>query len=265
VSLLKFIRAHPYSDPKQFDTDIARLWKSGEGEEAVKRLKKLSASLLLRRAKDTIQLPTRRDVYCPIDFNQEERAVYTGIHQQTIVQLDEALQIDTRVSKGTAFVNILQQIESLRLFCNLGLHYRSRHDNLGKPYHEFGDWARLAQNTFNSQRQMTSMVCIQCTTVLELTETLLDEIDSARQKGQFSRCLKYLCGECAQKLNHHGHVMSCGHKPPCPTAPVFTSGGALEEIKDFEFGGAVPSRLDLPSKIKVLIADLRTVPRDVKR
>ena len=76
ATLLKFIRVHPYTDLKRFDADISRLWKFGEDEEAVKRLKHLSACLLLRRAKGTINLPPRRDMQCPVDFTREERAIY---------------------------------------------------------------------------------------------------------------------------------------------------------------------------------------------
>lgn len=54
ATLLKFIRVYPYTDPKRFDADISLPWRSGDDEEAVKRLKLLSGCLLLRRAKITI-------------------------------------------------------------------------------------------------------------------------------------------------------------------------------------------------------------------
>ncbi|XDG07064.1 hypothetical protein ABKA04_006679 [Annulohypoxylon sp. FPYF3050] len=76
AALLKFIRAHPYNDPKKFEVDISNLWKSGDYEEAVRRLKRLSAFLLLRRPKGTINLPPRQDLLLPIDFMDEERRVY---------------------------------------------------------------------------------------------------------------------------------------------------------------------------------------------
>ncbi|SPQ24421.1 6db613db-62c9-4e99-888c-c9372a6443fe [Thermothielavioides terrestris] len=123
---LKFIRAYPYNDPKQFEADISRLWKSGEDEETAKRLKCLSACLLLRRAKATISLPARRDMTCPVDFSREERAAYDEAREQTITRIDEALHTDSEASRAGVYVNVLQQIESLRLICNLGLHYRTR-------------------------------------------------------------------------------------------------------------------------------------------
>lgn len=62
ATLFKFIRAYPYADRRCFDTDISRLWESGEYQEALKRLKRLSACLILRRVKGTISLPPRRDM-----------------------------------------------------------------------------------------------------------------------------------------------------------------------------------------------------------
>jgi SNF2 family DNA or RNA helicase len=58
AALLKFIQASPYNDVKQFETDISSLWESGEDEEAVNRLQYLWACLLLRRTKETINVPS---------------------------------------------------------------------------------------------------------------------------------------------------------------------------------------------------------------
>ncbi|KAI0129639.1 SNF2 family N-terminal domain-containing protein [Xylariales sp. AK1849] len=213
TSLLKFIRVYPYADPKHFDADITRLWKSGDDKEAVKRLKRLSACILLRRAKGTIQLPTRRDLQCPVDFSEGEAEVYEHIRQQAIVKIDEALR---------------DQIESLRLFCNLGLGYHSRNERRERPFLDLNDWKEIAQAAFNTQR-----------------------------------CLKFLCCECAHRLDRHGQNMSCGHKPGCPTSRVSTSSGALEETESLDFKDAGSSS-KFPSKVKALVADLLAVPADVK-
>ncbi|KAH6707878.1 SNF2 family N-terminal domain-containing protein [Leptodontidium sp. MPI-SDFR-AT-0119] len=81
VSLLKFIRAHPYDDPDRFDTDISQIWKSGKDQDTTKRLRRLSACLLLRRAKGTIDLPPRRDFLLPIYLSYKERAVYDELRE----------------------------------------------------------------------------------------------------------------------------------------------------------------------------------------
>lgn len=264
TALLKFIRAYPYDDPKRFDADISRLWKSGEDEEAVKRLKRLSRCLILRRAKRTIDLPPRRDVRCPVEFSKAERACYDNIRQQTITRIDDALLHDTELSRPGAYVNFLQQIESMRLVCSLDLHYNTRHDKA--PSQDTKNWAGMAQEAFNIQREMETIICSQCSSTLEMTESLWDE-NLPQDSPQFSRCLKYACAECSYKLRVHSQKMACGHTPLCAVAPVSVSNSAFEEV----FGDisraskATQSPQNFPSKVEVLISDLKGLPRDVKR
>ena len=264
AALLKFIRAHPYTDPKQFETDISRLWKSGEDEEAVKRLKHLSACLLLRRAKRTINLPSRRDMQCPVDFSREERAVYDNIRQQTITKIDEALRKGSESSRVGVYVNVLQQIESLRLICNLGLHYHTRHDKVTPSSTEASDWASIAQQTFNVQHEMGPIICLQCSSALELTETLLDDSTTTQESPQFFRCLRFACDDCTNKFSRAHRTVSCGHSPSCPMAPVSISCGELEEIPDLMSSQRKAPSTNLPSKVEALIADLKCLPPDVK-
>jgi SNF2 family DNA or RNA helicase len=150
ASLLKFIRVYPYNDSKCFDNDISRLWKSGEDDEAVKRLKWLSACLLLRRPKGTINIPSRRDVKCAVDFSAAERAVYDKVLQQTITRIYDALLQNSEVSRSGVYINVLQQIESLRLVCDLGLHYDTRHSKAAAiSTTEAIEWSLVTQQTFN--------------------------------------------------------------------------------------------------------------------
>lgn len=266
TALLKFIRAYPYDDPKRFDVDISRLWKSGEDEEAVKRLKRLSRCLILRRAKRTINLPSRRDVRCAVEFSKEERALYDNIRQQTIKRIDDALLHDTELSRPGAYVNFLQQIESMRLVCSLGLHYNTRHDKA--PLQDTMNWAGMAQKAFNIQREMETISCSQCSSTLEMTESLWDEsLPQDQDSPQFSRCLKYACAECSYKLRVHKQKMACGHTPLCPVAPVSVSNSAFEEVfGDISSASKVTqSHQSFPSKVEKLLSDLKGLPRDVKR
>jgi len=264
AALLKFVRAHPYDDQKRFDADISNLWKGDDAEEAVKRLKRLSRCLILRRAKKTIDLPPRRDVKCPVNFNKAERALYESIRQQTISKFDDALLHDGELSKSGAYVNFLQQIESMRLVCNLGLHYHTRHEKGSSQVQT--DWPATAQKAFNIQREMETVVCSQCSSTLEMTEGLLDDT-LLQDSPLFSRCLKYACAECSHKLRITGLKMVCGHTPRCPIAPVSTSNKELEETYS-QSSGRKSEQLNaggLPSKVEVLVSDLKALPLDVKR
>ncbi|CEJ82945.1 hypothetical protein VHEMI02983 [[Torrubiella] hemipterigena] len=263
ASLLKFIQAHPFNDPKRFETDVSRLWKSGSDGEAVNRLKRLSAHILLRRAKATINLPPRRDLVQAVEFTAEERATYKQLKDHTILNIDEALGNDSISSKRHSYVNILQQIESMRLFSNLGFHYLSRHE---KPSYQFSEneWSKVAQRTFNSQREMSSLSCKKCLSTVGLSDILLGESTAGGDGAIFTSCLKFFCKECLEKSISKGSSLTCGHTPSCQAAPVSTSSAALEEIDSF-----VPPTIqnlsnNLSSKVTALIDDIKSLPKDVK-
>lgn len=257
ATLFKFIRAHPYTDQRCFDTDISRLWKSGEYQEAIKRLKSLSKCLLLRRDKGTISLPSRRDLQCPVDFRPEERALYNKLRQQAIISIDDVLKRDSESSNSGAYVNVLQQIESLRLVCNLGLHYSSRHTKTSQTL-QVDDWLGLAQSTFNMQRDMGPIVCLQCSSTLDITEPLLDDLTTSVQDPFFFSCLRFICADCAQKCKK---PVLCGHKPHCAVAHVSTSGHEVES----SLSGVQPQTdKGLPSKVEALITDIKALPPSEK-
>ncbi|KAI0883701.1 SNF2 family N-terminal domain-containing protein [Annulohypoxylon maeteangense] len=264
ATLFKFVRVHPYSDPRRFESDISNLWKSGEEEEAVRRLKRLSAFLLLRRPKGTINLPARQNLLLPVDFNHEERQVYDSMRNQVITRIDEALHGISGVPRASSYRNALQQIESLRLFCNLGLRYHSRHKSDGGLLPSSEEWLKVAQRTFDSQREITPISCRQCSSVAEPTAEWLNEPSTTRRSAQFFECLKFVCGDCMDKLNRSGHSMTCGHNPSCAVAAVSTNSTALEETPDLEAAEMGTSFTSLPSKIKALVADLKNKPTGVK-
>ncbi|RFN51448.1 alpha-1,6-mannosyltransferase subunit [Fusarium flagelliforme] len=235
ATLFKFIRAHPYTDRRCFDADISHLWKVGQYQEAIKRLKRL------------------HDLQCPVDFNSEERALYNKLREKAIVSVDEAMSKDANSSKAGSYVNVLQQIDSLRLVCNLGLHYDARHGK-SQQNSQAESWASVAQNTFNMQREMGPVDCLQCSSTLDITETELDDPTVTPQRPLFFKCLSFICSDCAQSLKK---TAKCNHDPPCTMAAVSTSGQALEStLSDMP---PQPER-GFPSKIEALLADIKTLP-----
>lgn len=106
---------------------------------------------------------------------------------------------------------------------------------------------------------MSPITCLHCTSALSLTETLLDDANSGTGTAQYSSCLKFICNESADKNVHIGGALSCGHTPPCQTAPVSTSGSALEETGSFTAPQLGASAINPPSNMKALIHDIRKV------
>lgn len=262
--MLKFIKAYPYDDTKQFKAHISALWKSGEDESSIKRLKYLCSCLLLRRPKATISLPPRHDLLCPVDFRNEERSLYDETREQTIVSINEALQNVSDSSFHGGFVNVLQQIESMRLLCNLGLHYHSRHTTTEKDKKQSAaPWHLIAQEIFNCQREMNSIICMQCLSNLGLAEAFLEDSVDAKKPPRFFRCLKFCCAECYSHLYESGQKIQCDHSPCCPDAPISLGGEALEEHPRLEIQQP-GAGLSMPSKIEALVTNIRSLPRDEK-
>ncbi|KAF2108636.1 SNF2 family N-terminal domain-containing protein [Lophiotrema nucula] len=259
AALLKFIRACPYDDPKRFESDISRLWKSDGDVEAVQRLKRLSKCLILRRDKRTIKLPERHDFRCPVDFSDAERKLYDSVHQKVVTKLDDVLHEGSTLSTTGIYVNMLQQIESLRLICNLGVHYHSRHETA--IVQASSEWAMEAQKAFNIQREMEVIFCSQCSSILDLTDTIED---TDQDTPQFSQCLKFACAECSHRLRLAKKTMVCGHPSRCPSAPVSIANVAFEETGFQLSGPARDLTNDMPSKVKALVADLKSLASNVK-
>ena len=268
ATLLKFLKVYPYSEKRVFEADISYVWKSGNPSEAIKRLKRLSGCLLLRRPKGIIQLPPRRDLQCPIDFTQAERRLYDEIRAQAIARIDEALLHNVDSTRSNCFVNVLQQIEALRMVCNLGLYYPSRHEackDEGKTLNT-DNWSLMAQRAFNLQRGIGQIQCHSCSSAVETVEILLGDPTEQREP-RFSRCLRFICSACVQRLTSVDGMIGCGHDPPCLVAPISTNTSSLEEpsvpmLPGSGLGGGLWG--GLPTKVAVLLEDLRKLPGDVK-
>lgn len=279
AALLCFIRAHPYTDPKTFDADISHLWKSGDVEEASKRLKSLSAYLILRRPKKTVELPRRVDKKYPIELHPDERQLYNTICSKALVEIDEAMQTGSEATRAAIYARTLQMINSLRLICDLGLHYRAR--EVGRSSSraaarsqaiaptssaEPDSWDRSAQSVFGTRRDMGEIACLQCASVLDPTEDLLDDVSSHQNTALFSRCLKFLCSSCAKRQSQAGPGFPCGHQPPCPAVSV--NPYVVEDLDGLAANPCIPETagdvMRLPSKVEVLMADLKSLPPNTK-
>lgn len=263
-ALLEFLDVYPYREKRTFDTDISHPWKTGSVDEAVKRLKRLAGCILLRRPKATVQLPPKRDMACHVDFHSSEQQLYQEVRSQTIARLDEALHENQRSSGAISFVSVLQQNEAMRMVCNLGLLYPTRHDaSLGKgKMPEIDIWPGNAQRGFDLRLQMGNVECHFCSHTLDANVDPLGGMES--KKLLFTQCLKVLCQECTQKLSRRSNAVDCGHNSPCPTAPVSMSASSLEESPVMVSPATIIGSGYLPTKVKALIEDLNGLPGDVK-
>ncbi|KAI1273078.1 SNF2 family N-terminal domain-containing protein [Xylaria sp. FL0933] len=267
AALLKFLRVSPYDDTKRFDAEISYLWKSRQAEEAVNRLKTLSRCLILRRPKATINLPSRTDLRYPVNFTTDERTLYDDVKTQTIATMRQA---SSRVTPR--FINVIQQINMMRLICNLGLHFSSRHEHMvistsasSHSSPQIPGWESIAQETFNFQCETAPLTCEMCGSFTSLTETLLED-SGAPPRPLFAQCLRYICSDCVHQPQRGLRSVTCGHNPPHPVATVLVNQSAFEEeaIQTNVPHTSISSCAGLSSKVTALVRDLSCQAEDVK-
>lgn len=262
ATLFKFLRVYPYCQPRVFEADIVRMWKHGNEEEAVKRLKILLRCLTLRRPKSTIKLPQRHDTICHLEFSPEESLVYEEAKARAVRTLDEALSYGYEASGS--YLNKLQQINSLRMICNRGVHYRpsteTSHD--ASPMNQ--DWApQLAQRYCNSLLAFRNISCYSCSTDLEPSE---NKFSAARRKLErqphLSRCIRLLRAACLYNdASTAAPTLNCGHCPPCPTSPIMLS--SPSEDTEQKYNSDLVHTL--PTKVAALVFQLKGLDSATKR
>ncbi|GKT51136.1 DNA repair protein RAD5A [Colletotrichum spaethianum] len=264
AALLRFLSVYPYNEKRGFDADISHLWKAGNADEAVKRLKRLAGCILLRRPKGTVELLPRHDQACYVEFSHAERELYDQVRTKTIARVDEALVQSNNGDRTVSFVNVLQQIEAMRMVCNVGLLYSSRHDASNLPGKKLSpaNWFQNAQSSFNIRSEMGSIQCHNCPFIFDATCHPLDEPQT--DKAIFARCLRFICSGCVKGASRQITIIRCGHSPQCPMAPVSTSVVSLEAPPvQISLGNAARSAYR-PTKVMALIEDLQRLPGSSK-
>lgn len=257
----QFLKVYPYDNPKTFDAHITRLWRSGAHDVAIDRLKRLLKYILLRRPKGTVSLPKRTDKLVHLKFNSEELAHYRVSETKTVRAIEAAFVEHDLDSSGT-FMNVLQQINELRLICNLGIH-KTASSKIRSPGLLENFWnPLLAQKAFEALVTTGSVACFECLVDLNTAESEIssDVETSGRNYGPLLyRCLRLLCASCTTKET----CSPCGHDPTCPSASVsLTSSRGDTTLSPFLSDA---EKMSFPTKIKALTTDLLELPPGVKR
>lgn len=199
-----------------------------------------------------------------MEFSGAEREVYEEIRNTTIARIDDMLYESSDDARPLEYINVLQQIEAMRMVCNLGLHYHSRRSLGGVAKNKLEDWATAAQQTFNLQSEMGGMQCRYCFTVADTSASLLNDTQS-QQPLQLSKCLQLVCFDCIGMKR----PIDCGHSPPCDFAQIYLNANSLEEtslpLNHLERETSLPQTLKMPPKVTALVAQLKALPPGVKR
>ena len=122
VSIVKFLKVHPYSKDGVFEDEIFKPWQKGDPQGFL-RLKTLVRNITISRTKAVVCLPPRVDEIHHLDFSIEERQKYESAKRQTVALLDAAISSG---SERSSTCNALERLNFLRLICSHGLLAQTR-------------------------------------------------------------------------------------------------------------------------------------------
>ncbi|KAL7792443.1 SNF2 family N-terminal domain-containing protein [Trichoderma ceciliae] len=261
ATLVKFLRPYPYGDVKQFDIDIGQLWKTGNVEEALTRLKRLLSCITLRRPPWTIDLPPRHDLVFPLNFSDQELKIYEETKAHAVRRIEEALFASSEVS--STYANALQQINSLRMICNLGIHYQPPREKRNVNASASEDWDNHAQRTFDSRREFGDIFCYKCNLAIEATAINTAEIRVPNETSSlFYQCETFICAACAMAASNPFLELDCGHTPSCALARISVN-EPESQCRPY-IDTSILSSEKPPTKIAALMSHLKLLKPDVK-
>ena len=258
--LFKFLHFAPYDDPKVFDDDISSIWRTKSIEEAGETFKKLLSCMMIRRTKAILDLPSRDDHLLRVPFNYEEEKCYRQIEQPVMDMLDRTTGDGNQTQ--IPWMTAIQQINKLRLICNLGVFTPSQADCVSQSSN-FDD----KTSVMNARFSMDGGSCELCFQPVETSPPGSGLRDLAQPQVYHSVCSKFYCAECAASLQYRSpEPCACMEQPrPCQLRPLasflatpsLTPTDSLSPSSmDWEYSN------DVSSKVWALISQIRSRPQE---
>ncbi|CAK7201263.1 hypothetical protein SEUCBS139899_003966 [Sporothrix eucalyptigena] len=126
-SLLAFLRLKPFDDRSKFNQYIINPFRACD-PNILTQLRVLVDTITLRRLKDKIDLPPRKDVIVRLEFSADERRLYDFYSRNAKDRLKALTGHQERLLGGKVYMHILQAILRLRLICAHGRDLLSEDD-----------------------------------------------------------------------------------------------------------------------------------------
>ncbi|KAI1205753.1 SNF2 family N-terminal domain-containing protein [Annulohypoxylon truncatum] len=223
AALLAFLRLKPFDDRTKFTQYITAPFKVCD-PEIVPKLRVLVDSVTLRRLKDKIDLPPRRDEIMRLDFSPSERKLYQLFEKNAQEKVQVLAQGREKMIGGRTYIHILQSILRLRLISAHGRDLLSNEDleavqgmtedsaiNLDSDEDE--EKPALAEakayEVFALMQETNNDVCIACSRKVSSNDNA--DIASEREEdiiGYMSACFHIICPNCIknweEEVGNHG-------------------------------------------------------------
>lgn len=211
---------------------------------------------MLRRTKEILELPARTDKILYVSFEEQESRHYRRVELPVTELLNQ--------SHGSSWVNTIQQINKLRLICNLGI-YAPQHSSVDEPV----ALDRSLQETLSARLSMGEDMCTQCLGPVSLPSTDDGLGRATSSNTYYSTCGLIYCAACTQLLEFRSpSPCGCLNSPTsCSLLPLSSSirTPRLKPTRDIS-----PSLDDIDddvktsSKIRALIEQIKSCPAEKK-
>jgi SWI/SNF-related matrix-associated actin-dependent regulator of chromatin subfamily A3 len=259
-SLFKYLQCYPFDDLIEFNLHITQQWKARSDPNSIAKLKLLVNSLSLRRPKETVYLPFRRDRRIPLQFCPKERQYYEFIRTQTRQRLSLAAEELGCIT----FINALKWVNELRLICNHGIRNCNAawevvaQDGMALVWTE-----QLAQNLFDSLDQVNLATCSSPDCCQDLSSEPLTDDANITDECWAGASMRLLCLSCIQGRSREDEVFFpvCNHIPRCSRTTSFSQNPVAQvpQLSQFQCFA------QLPTKVQALVEDLCQVTSQTKR
>ncbi|KAK8079865.1 helicase-like transcription factor [Apiospora hydei] len=127
AALLAFIRLNPFDDKSKFTQYLVAPFKVCD-PEVVPKLRVLVDSITLRRLKDKIDLPPRKDQLVKLQFSPSEEKLYKSFERNAQDKVAVLASGRDKMVGGKSYIHILQSILRLRLISAHGRDLLSEED-----------------------------------------------------------------------------------------------------------------------------------------
>ena len=213
-ALMTFLRVKPFDERGGFAQYIMAPFKMCD-PEILPKLRLLVDSITIRRLKDRIDLPARRDQIVRLDFSQEERTIYEIFAKNANDRVKVIVGQREKSLGGKAYVHILQSILRLRLICAHGRDLLGEEDlkvmnGLSKDSaidldsddddDKPGMTSKQAYDMYNLMKETNADLCLTCGVKIGPK----DNIDSDGEPkdeiiGHMTPCYHIICTGCIDK------------------------------------------------------------------
>ena len=116
ASLIQFLRISPFDEPATFDTHILRPWMKKSDPKALLKLRELVRIIAIRRSKEILNLPLRKNLTRHIEFSSMEKLRYESLRNQ----IRSAVDNNVKLRNSNPHFNVLRWINDLRAACSRG-------------------------------------------------------------------------------------------------------------------------------------------------